>query len=78
MLKEKAMYGEIKKFRRDLGIGVIHAENGRAYRFERTEIRNRREDLEGQEVHFEIGSFKARDIIVLAGSPWAAFGGIGL
>ena len=28
------MYGEIKKFRRDLGVGVIRAEDGRAYRFE--------------------------------------------
>lgn len=72
------MYGEIKKFRSDIGIGVIHAEDGRAYRFERTEILNRRDDLEGQEVYFDISSLKARDIIVLAGSPWAAFGGITL
>ena len=72
------MYGEIKKFRRDLGVGVIRAEDGRAYRFERSEIRNRLEDLEGQEVHFRLGEFKARDIIVLAGSPWAAFGSIGI
>jgi hypothetical protein len=72
------MYGEIKKFRRDLGVGVIHGENGRAYRFEGAAIFNRRDDLEGQEVHFEIGDLKARDIIVLAGSPWAAFGGIAL
>ncbi|RUO97730.1 hypothetical protein [Hyphomicrobium sp.] len=72
------MYGEIKKFRADLGIGVIRAEDGRSYRFDGGEIRNRRDDLEGHEVHFEIGSFKARDIIVLAGSPWAAFGGIAL
>ncbi len=72
------MYGEIKKFRRDLGVGVIRAEDGRAYRFEGGEIRNLLEDLEGQEVHFQLGEFKARDIIVLAGSPWAAFGGIGI
>ena len=72
------MYGEIKKFRPDLGIGVIYAEDGRAYRFEQTEIRNRRDDLEGQEVHFALSHLKARDIIVLAGSPWAAFGGISL
>jgi cold shock CspA family protein len=71
------MYGEIKKFRPDIGVGVIHAEDGRAYRFERSEIRNRRDDLEGLEVHFELGDLKARDIIVLAGSPWAAFGGVG-
>lgn len=72
------MYGEIKKFRRDLGVGVIHAENGRAYRFERKEIRNRHENLEGQEVHFELGGLKASNIIVLAGSPWNAFGDLDL
>lgn len=72
------MYGEIKKFRNDLGVGIITAENGRAYRFESTEILNRRDDLEGHEVHFEIGDLKAREIIVLAGSPWMAFGGVAL
>jgi hypothetical protein len=41
------MYGEIKKFRRDLGVGVIRAEDGRSYRFQGEEIRNRFEDLEG-------------------------------
>lgn len=70
------MYGEIKKFRSDLGIGIIAAEDGHAYRFEHTEILNRRDDLEGQEVHFQLGDLKAREIIVLAGSPWAAFGGV--
>ena len=72
------MYGEITKFRRDLGVGVIKAEDGRKYRFERTAILNRRDDLEGQEVYFDPASLKAREVIVLAGSPWAAFGGIGL
>ncbi len=72
------MYGEIKKYRRDLGVGVIAAEDGRSYRFERNSILNRREDLEGQEVYFDLGGLKAREVIVLAGSPWAAFGGIGL
>jgi hypothetical protein len=72
------MYGEIKKFRDDLGIGIISAENGCAYRFERKEILNRHADLEGQEVHFELGELKAREIIVLAGSPWLAFGAASL
>jgi cold shock CspA family protein len=70
------MYGEIKKFRADLGVGVIRAEDGRAYRFEGSAIRNRFDNLEGQEVHFQLGELKARDIIVLAGSPWSAFGSI--
>lgn len=72
------MYGEIKKFRGDLGVGVIVAENGRSYRFEQKAILNSPHDLEGQEVHFELGELQARQIVVLAGSPWAAFGGIGL
>jgi len=72
------MYGEIKKFRRDLGVGIICAEDGRRFRFQRGEILNRLDDLEGSEVHFEIGELKARSIIVLAGSPWAAFGGISI
>jgi cold shock CspA family protein len=72
------MYGEIKKFRRDLGVGIICAEDGRRFRFKSGEILNRLENLEGNEVHFEVGEFKARNIIVLAGSPWAAFGGISI
>lgn len=72
------MYGEIKKFHRHIGVGIIEAENGRKYRFDRSAILNRRDDLEGQEVHFSLSSLNPREIIVLAGSPWAAFGGIGL
>jgi hypothetical protein len=77
-IKESFMYGEIKKVRSDLGVGIIAAEDGRAYRFQCAEILNRRDDLEGQEVHFELGELKARDIIVLAGSPWTAFGNASL
>jgi cold shock CspA family protein len=72
------MYGEIKKFRSDIGIGVIVGENGHKYRFDTSAIRNRREELEGEEVYFELGGLKPREIIVLAGSPWAAFGGISI
>ncbi|MGQ0456452.1 MAG: hypothetical protein ACT4OU_05265 [Hyphomicrobium sp.] len=70
------MYGQITKYRREIGIGVIRAEDGRRFLFVGNEIRNLNECLEGREVHFEPGAVKARDIIVLAGSPWAAFGGI--
>ena len=72
------MYGEIKKFRRDIGVGVIQAEDGRKFRFERAAILNRRDDLEGQEVHFDLASLNPRGLIVRGGSPVAAFGGIGL
>lgn len=70
------MYGEIKKFRSDLGIGVIVADDGSKYRFQTSAILNHRDELEGEEVHFELGGLKAREVIVLSGSPWTAFGGI--
>ena len=44
LLEERPVYGEIKKFRRDIGVGVIRAEDGRAYRFQGAEIRNVRDD----------------------------------
>ncbi len=72
------MYGEITKFRSDLGVGIIKSEDGRKYRFEQSAILNRRDDLEGVEVYFDANAIKAREVIVLAGSPWAAFGGVGL
>jgi hypothetical protein len=46
--------------------------------FQCAEILNRRNDLEGQEVHFELGELKAGGNIVLAGSPWTAFGNVTL
>ncbi|MGL4397729.1 MAG: hypothetical protein ACRCS9_14410 [Hyphomicrobium sp.] len=67
-------YGEIVKFRRDIGVGIIAAENGRKYRFQRGSVVNRSDDLEGQEVHFILGDAAPRSIVVLAGSPFAAFG----
>lgn len=70
------MYGEIKKFHADIGVGIIRGEDGRSFRFAGGDIRNGIENLEGHEVHFELGESKARDIIVLAGSPWTAFGGV--
>lgn len=70
------MYGEITKFRSDIGIGVIVAEDGRKYRFDGNDVRNRFDDLEGVEVYFETASVKANDVIVLAGSPWTALGGV--
>lgn len=70
------MYGEITKFRSDIGIGIIRAEDGRKYRFDGNDVRNRFADLEGVEVYFETASVKASDVILLAGSPWTALGGV--
>lgn len=70
------MYGEITKFRKDIGFGVIVAEDGRKFRFADSDILNRAEMREGREVNFEISGLKPQGIIVIAGSPWTAFGNI--
>lgn len=70
------MYGEITKFHDDIGVGVIAAENGRKYRFTKTEIRNAASALIGQAVDFVPVAGRPRDIIMLVGSPWTAFGGL--
>ena len=67
------MYGKIRSFQRDIGAGVIAAENGRSYRFRRGDIINTACELQGQEVDFLLQSLNPKDIIVLAGSPWSAF-----
>jgi hypothetical protein len=75
--KESAMQGQITKYRDDLGFGVIEADNGRRYRFAKHQIKNSAEVLIGQDVDFVLTSSRPTDIIMLSGSPWAAFGGLG-
>jgi hypothetical protein len=70
------MLGEITKYRDDLGFGVILADDGRRYRFARTQVLSAASDLIGQEVDFIISANQPAEIIVVSGSPWAAFGGI--
>lgn len=70
------MYGAITKFQSNIGVGVIVGEDGRAYRFASGAIRNPGNGLVGQEVYFDLSSRKAAEVIVLAGSPWTAFGGL--
>jgi hypothetical protein len=70
------MYGKITKFRDDLGIGVIEAGDGRKYRFAKSAIRNPSGALTGEFVDFELDSRRPRDIILMTGSAWTAFGGI--
>ena len=67
------MYGKIRTFRRDIGVGIIAAENGRSYRFRSGDVVNTSFELPGQEVDFLLQSLNPKDIIVLAGSPWSAF-----
>lgn len=59
------MHGEIIKFRADLGIGVIAAEDGRRSR-----------DLVGENVDFIVDARCPRQIIVTSASLWTAFGDI--
>ncbi|RTL64985.1 MAG: hypothetical protein EKK41_20895 [Hyphomicrobiales bacterium] len=69
------MYGKITKFRPDLGYGVISAENGRKYRFAKGQILNSADPLIGEGVDFELVASRPAQIIMMAGSPWTAFGG---
>jgi hypothetical protein len=68
------MQGQITKFRSDLGIGIIRAEDGRSFRFRGSSLLNARTDLVGESVDFLLTSRRPKDIVVLRGSPWKAFG----
>lgn len=70
------MYGQITKFRDDIGVGVIQAEDGRAYRFTSAEIVNAASRLLGADVDFLVDARRPRQIITMSGTPWTAFGGI--
>jgi hypothetical protein len=68
------MYGQITKFREDIGVGVIEAEDGRKYRFAKDQILNEADRLIGQGVDFLIVASRPRQIIMMSGSTWTAFG----
>jgi hypothetical protein len=70
------MYGEIIKFRPDLRVGVIAAEDGRKYRFAKSEIVSGARDLVGKNVDFIVDARRPRQIIVTSASLWTAFGDI--
>jgi len=67
------MQGQITKFHESIGFGVIHAADGRKYRFSRTDIRNPNGHLVGLDVDFLVESRSPKDIILLHGSPWSVF-----
>ncbi|HKZ97249.1 MAG TPA: hypothetical protein VJ045_09735 [Hyphomicrobiaceae bacterium] len=67
------MNGQITKFREDIGVGVIETDNGRKYRFAKSDIHNPNGKLVGLDVDFLVESGRPRDIILLHGSPWAVF-----
>lgn len=67
------MYGQITKFRSDLGFGVISAENGRKYRFSKSAIVSAGDPLIGHGVDFELDASRPALIVMMAGTPWTAF-----
>ena len=71
------MYGRITKFSDRVGYGVIEAEDGSKYRFDKTEIKNLDGRLVGHSVDFDVAARRPKDIFLMTGSPWTAFGGIG-
>jgi len=71
------MQGQITKFRADIGFGVIKTDCGRKYRFSSTQIQNPNGKLVGHDVDFLVESHAPKDIILLYGSPWTAFGPAG-
>ena len=68
------MFGQITKFRDDLGVGVIAAENGRRYRFAKHALVSAARPLVGQDVDFVIVASQPSEIIMMSASPFTAFG----
>jgi hypothetical protein len=71
------MYGRITKFSDKVGFGVIEAEDGSKYRFEKAAIKNLNGRLVGHNVDFLVAARRPKDIILMTGSPWTVFGGNG-
>ena len=61
------MYGEITKFHDDIGVGVIEAENGRKYRFSKSDIVSSVRQLIGEGVDFIVDASRPRQIVMLSG-----------
>jgi len=68
------VYGRISKYREDIGVGVIVADDGRKYRFFRSDVLNRNHAIPGEDVDFIPLGHRPIEIIVMKGSPWTAFG----
>ena len=71
------MHGRITKFSTKVGFGVIEAEDGAKYRFAKSAVLNLNGHLVGHSVDFLVAERRPQDIILMTGSPWTAFGGIG-
>lgn len=71
------MHGRITKFSDKVGFGVIEAENGSKYRFDKSAVMNLNGRLVGHNVDFVVASRRPKDIILMTGSPWTVFSGHG-
>ena len=71
------MHGRITKFSDEVGFGVIEADDGSKYRFAKTEIKNLNGHLVGHTVDFLVATRRPKEIFLMTGSPWTAFGGNG-
>jgi cold shock CspA family protein len=74
---ESVVHGRITKFSEEVGFGVIEADDGAKYRFAKTEIKNLNGHLVGHTVDFLVAARRPKDIFLMTGTPWTAFGGIG-
>ncbi len=68
------MYGRIIRFDDRSGIGVIAADDGQRFRFMRSEVISAADGLAGCDVDFLLAARRPKDIVVMTGSPWTAFG----
>jgi hypothetical protein len=68
------MHGHIIKFDHHLGYGVIAAEDGNRFRFAKSEIKNPNGKLVGYDVDFLVESRRPKEIFLMHGTPWDAFG----
>jgi cold shock CspA family protein len=73
--RESAMLGRITKFSPEVGFGVIEAENGAKYRFAKNEVVNLNGKLVGHSVDFLVSARRGKEIFLMTGTPWTAFGG---
>jgi len=71
------VHGRITKFSNEVGFGVIEADDGSKYRFAKTEIKNLNGHLVGHTVDFLVAARRPKEIFLMTGSPWTAFGGNG-
>jgi cold shock CspA family protein len=71
------VHGRITKFSEEIGFGVIEADDGGKYRFAKSEIKNLNGHIVGHTVDFLVAARRGKEIFLMTGTPWTAFGGAG-